>query len=168
MELFFYGKKKGHKRHNTDKMIRESLDKYTSGHFLAPYDGKIKRTRLGKPYLSNNALYIGVTHTDDVVICAIDTDNFGIDCECESRKVRKPKALASKFFCENEEKYIENMCDGHKAFLEIWVKKEAYSKFTGEGISSFKSFDVTTLSGFEYIKNDRNLIIYIYRENKNE
>lgn len=165
MELFFYDKIKSHKRQDTDKMIRESLDKYISGHSLAQYDGEIQRTDFGKPYLSNE-IFVGVTHTDNMVIIGIDCENFGIDCECASRTVKKSDNIAKKLFCDNEIKYIKNSDDERRAFLEIWVKKEAYSKFTGEGVSSFKTFDVTTLSGFEHIKNDKNLIIYIYRENR--
>ena len=163
MKLFFYDKQKGHKRQNTDTMIRESLKEYISGYSLAPYDGEIKRTELGKPYI-DYPLYIGVTHIDDTVIVGIDDENFGIDCEKRSRKMPRRDTIMGKFFTQNECALIESAEDKDEAFLDIWVKKEAYVKFTGEGLSGMKARDVTTLSGFEKIENDRNLIIYIYKE----
>ncbi len=163
MKLYLYDKEKGHKRVQTDMMIRESLNAYISGHSLAPYDGQIKRTNLGKPYI-DYPLFIGVTHTDDIVIIGIDEDNFGIDAETAGRKPARRKEISKKFFAEAECALIENAKDKDTAFLDIWVKKEAYVKFTGEGLSGMKNCDITLLSGFEKIENDRNLIIYIYKE----
>lgn len=159
MELYFYDKKKGHKREDTNTMIRESLKDYISGHSLAPYNGEIKRTKFGKPYI-DASLCIGVTHTDDVVIIAVDEKQFGIDAEKVGRKMEHRDSIAGRFFTENELLQVRD----DENFLDIWVKKEAYVKFTGEGLSGMKACDVTTLSGFEKIQNDRNLIIYIYKE----
>ena len=163
MKLYFYDKKKSHKREDTDMMIRESLKDYISGHSLPPYNGKINRTVLGKPYI-DYPLYIGVTHTDDVCIICIDRNNFGIDCENCGRVTQRADSIIRKFFTEREKEYVDSSTDRQTAFLDIWVKKEAYVKFTGEGISGMTSVDVTTLDGFEKIENNRNLIIYIYKE----
>ena len=163
MKIYFYDKKKGHKREDTDRLIRESLDDCISGYSLAPYNGEIKRTALGKPYI-DYPLYIGVTHTDSVVIVAIDEKSFGIDAENIARSMQRQDSIAGRFFTENERRFVEKSADKESAFLEIWVKKEAYVKFTGEGVPAMKNCDVTLLSGFERIENDRNLIIYIYKE----
>lgn len=163
MKLYFYDKTCGHKREQTDMMIRESLKDYISGHSLAPYDGEILRTEPGKPYI-DYPLYIGVTHTDDIVIIGIDKDAFGIDAEKKSRKMPRRDSVAKRFFTASECALIEKAEDKDEAFLDIWVKKEAYVKFTGVGLSGMKDCDVTLLSGFEKVENDRNLIIYIYKE----
>ena len=163
MKLYFYDKTCGHKREQTDMMIRESLKEYISGHSLAPYDGEILRTEPGKPYI-DYPLYIGVTHTDDIVIIGIDKDAFGIDAEKKSRKMPRRDSVAKRFSTASECALIEKAEDKDEAFLDIWVKKEAYVKFTGMGLSGMKDCDVTTLSGFEKIENDRDLIIYIYKE----
>lgn len=159
MKLYFYDKICGHKREDTNTLIRESLKDYISGHSLAPYNGEIKRTKFGKPYI-DHPLFIGVTHTDDVVIIAIDEKEFGIDAEKVGRKMERREKIAERFFTENE--LLQARDD--ESFLDIWVKKEAYIKFTGEGLSGMKACDVTTLSGFEKVENNRNLIIYIYKE----
>ena len=163
MELYFYDKKKGHKREDTDMMIRESLKKYISGYSLPPYNGKIKRTNLGKPYI-DYPLHVGVTHTDDICIVGICEINFGIDCEKCDRHMARYESIMQRFFTECERAFIDGCEDKQKAFLDIWVKKEAYVKFTGEGISGMTRADVTKLSGFEKIENDRNLNLYIYKE----
>lgn len=163
MKLYFYDKGNGHKREQTDMMIRESLKDYISGHSLPPYDGEILRTELGKPYI-DYPLYIGVTHTDDIVIIGIDKDAFGIDAEKANRKMSRRDSVAKRFFTASECALIETSEDKDTAFLDIWVKKEAYVKFTGIGLSGMKDCDVTALSGFEKIENDRDLIIYIYKE----
>ena len=163
MKLYFYDKGNGHKREQTDTMIRESLKDYISGHSLPPYDGKILRTELGKPYI-DYPLNIGVTHTDDIVIIGIDEDAFAIDAEKKSRKMPRRDSVAKRFFTASECALIEHAGDKDEAFLDIWVKKEAYVKFTGIGLSGMKDCDVTALSGFEKVENDRDLIIYIYKE----
>ncbi len=163
MEIFYYPKVKSHKRCDTDKMILESLGKYTLGHSLSMYHGKILRTSLGKPYI-DYPLFVGVSHTDSMVIIAIDEDGFGIDCEEHGRITKRREDIANRFFTDNERKFIHSDED----FLEIWVKKEAYVKFTGQGLSAMSSVDVTKLSGFTKAENDKNLIIYIYKENNNE
>ena len=163
MKIYFYDKKKGHKREDTDRLIRESLEDYISGYSLPPYNGEIKRTALGKPFI-DYPLCVGVTHTDSVVIVALDEKSFGIDAEKVGRVMARQDSIAERFFTENERRFIEKSADKESAFLEIWVKKEAYVKFTGEGVPAMKNCDVTLLSGFERIENDRNLIIYIYKE----
>ena len=163
MKLYFFDKQKGHKREDTDTMIRESLKDYVSGHSLPSYNGTIERTLLGKPYI-NYPLHIGASHTDDTVIIGIDENNFGIDCEKCDRIVERYDSIMKKFFTDAERKYVYESTDRQSAFLDIWVKKEAYVKFTGKGISGMPECDVTILSGFEKINNDKNLIIYIYRE----
>ncbi len=159
MEIFYYPKGTSHNKSDTDKMIKESLGIYTSEHSLSMYNGKILRTSLGKPYI-DYPLFIGVSHTDEVAVIAIGKENFGIDCEEIGRIVERQDEIAKRFFTENERNLIKSDVD----FLEMWVKKEAYVKFTGQGITAMSSIDVTALSGFKKIENNKNLIIYIYKE----
>jgi len=164
MTLYFYQKKACHKSVDTDKMIAESIRRRLG----VGGEIKILRTELGKPYIENMPIYVGVTHTDDTVIIALDDKNFGIDCECKDRTQKNAEKIAERYFTENELRCILDSADKDKMFLDIWVKKEAYVKFTGRGLSGMKTCDVTTLSDFERIENDRNLIIYVYKEKNNE
>ena len=69
-------------------------------------------------------------------------------------------------FTENEQKYVGK---DKIRFLEIWTKKEAYSKFTGKGISEkFSSFDVLLppLSDNFTVTIDNDTVVVIYCEDK--
>ncbi len=164
MTLYFYQKKACHKSADTDKMIAESIRRCLG----VGGEIEILRTELGKPYIENMPIYVGVTHTDDTVIIALDDKSFGIDCEHKDRTQKNAEKIAERYFTENERQKIFDSADRDKMFLDIWVKKEAYVKYTGLGLTGMKNCDVTTLQGFEKIENERNLIIYVYKEKNNE
>ena len=115
---------------------------------------------------------MGVTHTEDIVLIAIGEKSFGIDCESMSRTVNNFYRIAEKYYSSNEKAYVfEKNSDEeviNARFLEIWVKKEAYVKYTGEGLSAISQCDVTLLCGFKRIDNQHNLLIYIYEDDKHE
>lgn len=167
MTLYYFEKTSKHTKKDTDSMIKESLGKYISEHSLPYFEPVILRTSLGKPYI-DYPLHIGVTHTDNTVIIGIDIENFGIDCEDLSRKVKMREKIMDKFFYDSEKDLIKLSNDKDSTFLEIWVKKEAYSKYTGNGLSDLSKCDTTRLSGFEKIQNNKNLILYIYKGQENE
>ena len=80
----------------------------------------------------------------------------------------KTDKIAKKIFNDKELALIENSQDKNLMFLDIWVKKEAYAKYTGLGLSCLSECDTTELSCFEKKDNDKNLLIYIYKGTKNE
>lgn len=165
MTLYYYDKKPHHTSLDTDKLIGESIRRYLS------IDGEIlvMRQKNGKPYVDKKyGVCVGVTHTDRIIIIAVSHDNFGIDCEETTRKVCRFERICEKYFSENEKKCVYESTEKNNAFLDIWVKKEAYVKFSGAGLSGMKSIDVTSVCGFEKIENDKNLIIYTYKEQNNE
>lgn len=168
MKLFYYSKKKNHTSDDTDKLIKESLNGYLGKEISV----QVKRTPAGKPYLEGCSLHIGVTHTDDIIIIAINEKPFGIDCESIDRTVNNLDRIAEKYYSPNEKSYVfEASTDKGQVcrrFLEIWVKKEAYVKFTGEGLPAISRCDVTSLCGFKSIANPHKLLIYIYEEDKYE
>lgn len=168
MKLFYYNKAAGHKSSDTDRLIKQSLN----GYLGKKASIEVRRTDTGKPYLYDCPLHIGVSHTDNTVVIAINEKPFGIDCESIDRIVKNIHGIANKYYSENEKSYVfeksEDKTEIEKRFLEIWVKKEAYVKYTGKGLSAISRCDVTGLFGFKRIENDYNLIIYIYEEDKNE
>ncbi len=168
MKIFYYNKAENHKSSDTDRLIKESLN----GYFRNDVSVEVKRTDAGKPYLYDCPLHVGVTHTDSIVIIAISENRFGIDCESINRVVKNLYRIAEKYYSDNERAYVfeksGDKSEVQKRFLEIWVKKEAYVKYTGKGLSAISRCDVTELCTFKRIENDYDLIIYIYEENKNE
>lgn len=97
----------------------------------------------GKPYPVNIDLHFNISHCEDYVVCVVDTKPVGIDIE----KIRPINLkIAKRFFNDEEQKYIFGHSDSQedfekcsdnqilKRFFEIWTAKEAYLKYTGEGI----------------------------------
>jgi phosphopantetheine--protein transferase-like protein len=166
MKIFFYDKLKNHTSKDTDFLINKAL----CGYFGKEVSAKIIRTSDGKPCLEEySSLHVGVTHTDNVVLIALNEKPFGIDCEAIGRTAKNISRIAEKYFSDNERAYVfEKNADEESIntrFLEIWVKKEAYVKYTGKGLRGMSECDVTSLCGFKLIKNTKNLLIYIYEEN---
>jgi phosphopantetheinyl transferase len=51
--------------------------------------------------------------------------------------------MAERFFTEEEAEYVREGDDDPLRFVKVWVRKEAYSKYTGKGLSDFSSFSVS-------------------------
>ncbi len=106
-------------------------------------DIHVKYKENGKPYISGrDDIFISISHSDNFIVCAVSDSPVGIDTE----KIRQynPK-LANKYFTEEDIAYISN---SDKAFTEIWTKKEAALKISGEGIKGIKNPEL--FKGVEY------------------
>lgn len=84
----------------------------------------------GKPFAAGLDVHFSVSHSGDLVICAVSETEIGIDVE----KIRNIRLDAAKrFACESELEYI---ADNTQRFFEIWTLKEAYFKCIGTGLGS--------------------------------
>ena len=100
-----------------------------------------------KPFADN--CYVSISHSGDMVAVCTSDKPIGIDIEKIDRK-RDLNKIANRFYHGKE-------LDDFKAnstadlFYEIWTKKEAYSKISGEGVGEvFKGFDVYSLDGYVF------------------
>lgn len=163
MKLYFYEKRQKHTSADTEKLILESLE----GCCGKPQSAfRLCRNENGKPFVEGNEYYVGVTHTDKLLIVGVDAENFGIDCESADRTVQNADKIAKKHFSEKECDYIfaaSDHTETNARFLEVWVKKEAYVKYLGTGIKDMKSFCSFSIEGSFEKLNYGNNIIYIYR-----
>lgn len=148
------------KKHRVDKLRNpkptiagEILSKKMIGECLniPPETIIIKTTPKGKPYAEGLNIHFNISHSGELVACAINDTEIGIDIE----KIRKINLKIAKKIClENELNYI---FDGNEIdytstnpkhierFFEIWTGKEAYFKYLGTGISDFKEVDTLNL-----------------------
>ncbi len=92
----------------------------------------------GKPYVLNIPTHFSISHSGNFTVVAISNEPIGIDCEV----IRDFSAIvAHKTFNTCERNYVAgNTADRkksemEKAFYEIWTAKEAYLKYTGQGLS---------------------------------
>lgn len=103
---------------------------------LLPQDVAIAHPAMGKPYLTDIAdLHFNISHSGDWVVCAIADMPVGVDIE-EIREDRVTPALMEKVLSEKEREYLASChaTERSQVFYRYWTLKEAYAKYTGEGL----------------------------------
>lgn len=91
----------------------------------------------GKPYVPTGRIHFNVSHSGDVLTIAVTRDaEVGIDIEV-LRKVDDLPAIAAQFFQPREVERLANMDPSaiDRAFLKLWVRKEAILKAAGIGLA---------------------------------
>ena len=111
--------------------------------------GKIVRSKHGKPYfakrLSQNASAnipcFNYSHCEYGAACAVAMQEVGVDIQ-NIKQVRP--SVAKRVCCDNELRIIKTNED----FIRIWTQKEAFAKYTGNGLTEgFARIDTTAFSG---------------------
>ena len=95
----------------------------------------------GKPFLSYRpSLHYNISHSGKYVVCILADQEVGIDVQihCRANYERMLRRMVPR------EQYLEILSDINveKKFFEQWVLREAYIKWTGEGLSR----DMRTIS----------------------
>lgn len=90
----------------------------------------------GKPFAVNADIRFSISHSKNIVACAVSDKEIGVDIE-EIRDIRLK--AAEKFACESEIEYIGTDIT---RFFEIWTLKEAFFKCKGSGLGA----DIKTVS----------------------
>lgn len=113
-------------------ILAQSL-KHTHNLDVLPH---IDYTDLGKPFFPTmKNLHFNISHSGDYILCAISSCCVGVDIECvKTRKPQLPQYALTK------EEYTQYLALGGNwnAFYKLWTKKEAFVKYTGKSILSFR------------------------------
>ena len=91
-----------------------------------------------KPYAENLDVQFNISHSNDLVVCALCDKPIGADIEKTHDIDGKIISFAC---CEAEKAYINDTPDKAeklKRFFKIWTFKEAFSKWQGTGITDLK------------------------------
>ena len=94
----------------------------------------------GKPALSfppSSPWRFNLSHSGDVLLVAISRNlEMGIDVE-RVRPLKNREALVSRYFCRDEIIQLNKipLHQRDEVFFQLWTKKEACLKMTGQGIS---------------------------------
>ena len=101
----------------------------------------------GKPFVKDLSVEFNISHSGDIVVCAVDKTPVGIDIE-QVRNV--DLKIAKRMFTDEELIYVFG-CKPCEAdfnrpaeneelirFFEVWTAMEAYAKYTGKGISGIR------------------------------
>ncbi len=100
-----------------------------------------------KPLADN--CYVSISHSRDMIAVCKSDKAVGIDIEFMSTD-RDYRKIANRFY-KNKELECFNASPTAETFYEIWTKKEAYSKISGQGtIEIFEGFDVLSLEGYVF------------------
>lgn len=120
--------------------------KYESAAIIKEMMGEqLLYTELGSPYIDGvHKPYISITDTKKFWIVLLAGSPCGIDAEEPGRKITTGVV---KRFHEREQRYLGGLSSGSfewtGEFLSIWVRKEAYMKYCGQGMRmGFNRFSV--------------------------
>lgn len=112
----------------------------------------LHRRENGAPYLTGCDLCVSISHSGELVACAVSEQPVGIDIE----QVKAIDLQITRHVCTPEEKTAifgdapvpEGICRDERMlrrFYEIWTAKEAWFKKQGTGITGLKSVNVLPL-----------------------
>ncbi len=88
----------------------------------------------GKPFLSYRPhLHYNISHSGEYVVCILTDQEVGIDVQ-EHRTANYSRMLERMVTEERREEILRG-ADLEKEFFKEWVLREAYIKWTGEGLS---------------------------------
>lgn len=104
----------------------------------------------GKPYLEKLPLYFSVSHSGEYVLCAVSEKEIGADIQYkgfgkEEKQEERMEKISRRFFAESEYKALESCqtdTEKRNLFFDLWTKKEALGKLTGEGVAGVLSLSV--------------------------
>lgn len=110
-----------------DYLCRKAVSEFSS---VSANDIIIKKTASGKPYAENARAEFSISHSKEIVACAVSENEIGIDAE----KIRSVNFRAAARFATEEE--IAYIGESIERFFEIWTLKEAYFKCIGTGLGA--------------------------------
>lgn len=117
--------------HEAGRRLLETLYREATGEALPP----IRKGEWGKPFFSDSKWHFSVSHTPRHAFCVLAGENVAIDAEELDRKVSLK--LAEKVLSPGEKRQFDAAPDKNRAFLTLWVLKEAAAKLTGRGLRGY-------------------------------
>lgn len=90
--------------------------------------------KYGKPcFRIHPEVRFNISHSGDLVICAVSDFEIGIDIQEKSRM--NTDRIAKKVMSSAEHKKYLESSERQDFFYRVWVMKESYVKWTGDGIT---------------------------------
>lgn len=131
VSIYFYDGPFGHGKAGYD-IIKRAARLYCNEKGFDVNELNIEVDNKGKPFFVGESIYFSLSHTGDLWMCAFSEFPCGLDIqETGSRDIDR---IAERMYTDNEKKYVQLW--GSEGFYDVWVRKEALAKYTGEGIFS--------------------------------
>lgn len=104
-----------------------------------------------KPFLKDYPhIFFSLSHSDNVVACAISDSVIGVDVQIISPIEKK---LAKRVLTESEYLEFEKSKVPDDYFCKVWTVKESYLKKTGDGITKeLREISADSISGVRIIR----------------
>ena len=124
-------------------------------------DYELYYNKYGKPYLKDSNIYFNISHTRNLVICAISDKEIGVDIE----KLVYNELVSKRILNQKEYSILLNSKCKEEIFTIMWTSKESYVKMLGIGLEyGLKNVDTTILNSKIDIKKYNDYIIAISKE----
>ena len=124
------------------------------------------RTESGKPFVTNARAFFSVSHSKEMVVCAVDDQEIGVDAEF----IRDIDLSITRIACtEKDKEFIFSSDDKNEQinrFFTVWTAKEAYFKFIGTGIIGLKTIDYEEIKPFCRHFREGDYMIAVYSKEK--
>ena len=127
-ERLFWSALYGSREGNPQKLLLWALQQ-THGFAALP---PLARTPLGKPYFPQyHGLHFNLSHSGPLTVCALSTLPVGVDIE----QIRPRGASLPRYaLTEREYTVFQRMGGDWPAFYALWTRREAWCKYTGQGL----------------------------------
>lgn len=111
----------------------------------------VEKRPTGQPYFPVEGRFCALTHTKLGAFCALSDHPVGLDAEQEDRAVSL--SLAEKILAPEELVQFQAAPDPRLCLLTFWVLKEAYVKYTGQGLrGQMKAFPFDLSGSRPYLR----------------
>lgn len=87
----------------------------------------IKKDKNGKPFAEKEGVFLSLSHTGKMTLCAVSNERIGADAE-KVRPVKSKEKILARFIGEKKDKISD------RDFLKKWTQFESRVKFFGESI----------------------------------
>lgn len=120
-------------------LLSDAMEQMGEGSY---WEKEMQFTQYDKPYFDKSTIQFNISHSGEMVVCAIGKDSaIGIDIE-RLAKI-KVEDFASQMTA-NEWSRVNGAGNKLNAFYDYWTQKEAVIKTHGKGLSlPLKSFEIT-------------------------
>lgn len=118
-----------------EDVLREMLRERRRREGTGPLSFSYEYGDLGKPRIVNFPKKFNLSHSGDYVICGVSDGEVGVDIQ---KWVPYKERTAERFFAPEEWKLLQELDESRRTemFYRLWSRKEAYGKYTGQGIGS--------------------------------
>lgn len=115
-----------------EQLLREALQERYGIHLEYEARGAGEH---GKPFISSRPqVHYNISHSGKYVVCILAPQEVGIDIQIHSRQVNVRRVLERTVPVDLAREILDSPST-EKAFYTQWVLREAYVKWTGEGLS---------------------------------